>query len=78
MIPINEAYQQIGTQLAVRLGHPAVNGLYLPAPVADETFRDEFGSYPAGTWLRSPHMSEHYPFADEETIIWVKVGHLPR
>jgi uncharacterized protein (DUF4213/DUF364 family) len=43
VIPINEAYQQIGTQLAARLGHPAVSGLYLPAPVADETFRDEFG-----------------------------------
>lgn len=38
---------------------------------------DEFGSYPAGTWLRSPHMSEHLPFADEDTLIWVKVGHLP-
>ena len=40
-------------------------------------FKDEFGSYPAGTWLRSPHMSEHQPFADQETVIWVKVGHLP-
>ena len=43
VIPIDEEYQQIGTQLAARLGHPAVTGLYLPAPVADETFRDEFG-----------------------------------
>jgi anti-sigma factor ChrR (cupin superfamily) len=40
-------------------------------------FRDEHGSYPAGTWLRSPHMSKHFPFVDEPTIIWVKVGHLP-
>ena len=40
-------------------------------------FRDEHGSYPAGTWLRSPHMSKHYPFVVEPTIIWVKVGHLP-
>ena len=40
-------------------------------------FRDEFGSYPAGTWLRNPHMSKHFPFVDEPTIIWVKVGHLP-
>jgi anti-sigma factor ChrR (cupin superfamily) len=40
-------------------------------------FRDEFGSYPAGTWMRSPHMSRHYPFVDCETVIWVKVGHLP-
>ncbi|MBT4519754.1 MAG: cupin [Halieaceae bacterium] len=40
-------------------------------------FRDEHGVYPSGTWMRSPHMSEHYPFVDEETIILVKTGHLP-
>jgi anti-sigma factor ChrR (cupin superfamily) len=37
---------------------------------------DEFGRYPAGTWLRNPHMSQHNPFVLEETIIFVKVGHL--
>lgn len=40
-------------------------------------FKDELGSYPAGSWLRSPHMSRHHPFVDEPTVIWVKVGHLP-
>jgi len=40
-------------------------------------FQDEFGHYPRGTWLRNPHMSRHYPFVEEETVIWVKVGHLP-
>lgn len=40
-------------------------------------FKDEFGSYPAGSWLRSPHMSRHHPYVDEDTVIWVKVGHLP-
>jgi anti-sigma factor ChrR (cupin superfamily) len=40
-------------------------------------FRDEFGHYPAGSWLRSPHMSRHHPFVEEPTVIWVKVGHLP-
>lgn len=40
-------------------------------------FRDEHGRYPAGTWMRSPHMSQHHPFVDEETVIWVKTGHLP-
>ena len=40
-------------------------------------FIDEHGEYPAGSWLRSPHMSQHHPFVDEETVIWVKVGHLP-
>lgn len=39
-------------------------------------FKDEHGSYPAGTWLRSPHQSQHHPFAEEETVIWVKTGHL--
>lgn len=41
------------------------------------TFCDEFGTYPQGTWLRSPHMSEHFPFVEQDTIIWVKTGHLP-
>ena len=40
-------------------------------------FRDEHGNYPAGSWLRSPHMSRHHPFVEEPTVIWVKVGHLP-
>ncbi|MGM0526133.1 MAG: cupin domain-containing protein [Pseudomonadota bacterium] len=40
-------------------------------------FCDEYGRYPTGTWMRSPHMSIHHPFVDEETIIWVKTGHLP-
>ena len=40
-------------------------------------FKDQYGSYPKGTWIRSPHMSSHHPFVDEETIIWVKTGHLP-
>jgi anti-sigma factor ChrR (cupin superfamily) len=40
-------------------------------------FIDEQGRYSKGTWLRSPHMSEHHPFVEQETIILVKVGHLP-
>ena len=40
-------------------------------------FKDEFGSYPKGTWIRSPHMSEHFPFVEQETVILVKTGHLP-
>ncbi len=40
-------------------------------------FIDEQGRYPAGTWIRSPHLSQHNPYVEEETIIWVKVGHLP-
>lgn len=40
-------------------------------------FCDEYGRYPAGTWIRSPHMSSHHPFVEQETVIWVKTGHLP-
>lgn len=46
--------------------------------VISGTFYDEHGSYPAGSWLRSPHLSQHTPYTkDEETIIFVKTGHLP-
>ena len=37
---------------------------------------DEHGQYPAGTWIRSPHMSTHNPYVEQETIILVKAGHL--
>ena len=39
-------------------------------------FIDEHGRYPQGTWLRNPHLSEHFPYVEEETIILVKVGHI--
>ena len=46
--------------------------------VLDGTFYDEFGTYPKGTWIRSPHLSQHSPFTREEgALIFVKVGHLP-
>ena len=45
--------------------------------VLEGIFRDEYGSYPAGTWIRSPHMSNHRPFTGPEgATILVKVGHL--
>ena len=44
--------------------------------VISGTFIDEHGEYPAGSWVRSPHMSQHFPRVDEETLILVKVGHL--
>ena len=44
--------------------------------VINGEFKDELGSYPAGTWIRSPHLSSHNPYVDEDTLIWVKVGHL--
>ncbi|MDC5849757.1 cupin domain-containing protein [Vibrio europaeus] len=40
-------------------------------------FSDEHGQYPKGCWIRSPHMSEHFPYVEQETVILVKTGHLP-
>ena len=46
--------------------------------VLEGTFYDEHGSYPAGTWLRSPHISQHAPYTrDDGALIYVKTGHLP-
>ena len=39
-------------------------------------FIDEHGRYPEGSWIRSPHMSRHNPYVEEDTLILVKVGHL--
>ncbi|GLS91550.1 cupin [Psychromonas marina] len=39
-------------------------------------FIDEHGRYPKGSWIRSPHLSEHNPYVEQETVILVKVGHL--
>ena len=45
--------------------------------VIEGTFYDEHGTYPAGSWLRSPHLSQHKPFTkDEGALIYVKTGHL--
>ncbi len=45
--------------------------------VLEGTFRDEHGAYPTGTWLRSPHLSKHTPYVQEDgCLIYVKVGHL--
>jgi len=45
--------------------------------VLEGTFYDEHGAYPKGTWIRSPHLSQHTPFTKEDgALIYVKVGHL--
>lgn len=44
--------------------------------VMNGEFIDENGHYPAGTWIRSPHMSSHNTYVEVDTLIWVKVGHL--
>lgn len=45
--------------------------------VLEGEYRDEFGRYRQGTWIRNPHMFEYNPYAEEDTLLWVKVGHLP-
>ena len=40
-------------------------------------FCDETGNYAQGSWMRSPHLSQHTPFVKQETLILVKTGHLP-
>jgi anti-sigma factor ChrR (cupin superfamily) len=45
--------------------------------VLEGTFYDEHGSYPAGSWIRSPHQSVHTPYTREDgALIYVKIGHL--
>ncbi|WP_458071901.1 cupin domain-containing protein [Rhodanobacter sp. BL-MT-08] len=44
--------------------------------VVDGVFEDEHGRYPAGSWIRSPHLSSHQPFSREGCTILVKTGHL--
>lgn len=45
--------------------------------VLEGTFHDEYGSYPTGTWIRSPHLSRHHPFTKQDgATILVKTGHL--
>ena len=44
--------------------------------VVQGVFEDEHGRYPEGSWIRSPHMSQHQPFSREGCIIFVKTGHL--
>ena len=37
---------------------------------------DGVRSLSAGTWLRNPHNSEHCPYVEEDTVIWIKTGHM--
>jgi len=58
--------------------HPHVHWGGEEIVVIKGKFTDEYGAYPAGSWIRSPHLSEHFPRVEEETLILVKVGHLPQ
>lgn len=51
-------------------------------PYGEEIFvlygelRDERGAYPAGTWMRFHPGSGHAPYAEQETLILLRNGHL--
>lgn len=45
--------------------------------VLEGTFYDEYGTYPKGSWIRSPNMSSHTPLTKTDgALIYVKTGHL--
>ena len=47
--------------------------------VIEGSCSDEFGEYPAGTWVRYPPRTRHTPAAGPDgALAWVKVGHLVR
>jgi anti-sigma factor ChrR (cupin superfamily) len=54
-------------------GHPGGEEIF----VLDGVFKDEHGTYPAGSWLRNPPGSAHRPWSEAGCTIWVKTGHLP-
>jgi anti-sigma factor ChrR (cupin superfamily) len=41
--------------------------------VLDGTFEDEHGSYPAGTYVRNPHGSQHAPGSTRGCLLFVKL-----
>jgi anti-sigma factor ChrR (cupin superfamily) len=62
-----------GMQLAHNT-HPAGEEIL----VLDGTFSDEFGDYPAGTWIRDPAGSAHTPFSKSGCTLLIKSGHLSK
>ncbi len=46
--------------------------------VLEGCFYDEYGDYPAGTWVRYPDQSSHNACTrDEGALLYLKAGHLP-
>ncbi len=46
--------------------------------VIEGSFCDEYGVYPAGTWVRYPDQSSHNAFTrDKGALLYLKAGHLP-
>lgn len=62
---------QAGTRAALHT-HPHGEDIFV---LAGE-LRDERGAYPAGTWMRFHPGSGHAPYAEQETLILLRNGHL--
>lgn len=45
--------------------------------VIEGRLQDEHGSYPAGSWIRSPDGTGHAPFSEDGCLLYIKTGHLP-
>lgn len=46
--------------------------------VLEGALSDQYGTYPAGTWVRQPHGSSHEIDCPDGCLVYVKAGHLPR
>ena len=44
--------------------------------VISGVFKDEFGEYPTGSWVRNPDSNGHKIYTEIETVILFKTGHL--
>ena len=44
--------------------------------VLNGIFMDEHGEFGKDSWVRNHHLSVHHPFVKEETVIFVKTGHI--
>ncbi|REL26287.1 cupin [Thalassotalea euphylliae] len=42
------------------------------------SLKSALGSHAAGSWLRSPYLNDEPYFAEADTVIWIKSGHLPQ
>jgi anti-sigma factor ChrR (cupin superfamily) len=78
VMPLHE-HDGVGTALVRWAPHTRFNAHTHPGGeeilVLDGVFSDEFGDYPAGTWLRNPRWSSHTPYTGAEGArIYVKVG----
>ena len=62
---------QPGTRAAAHT-HPHGEEIF----VLSGELRDERGAYPAGSWLRFHPGSGHAPYAEQETLILLRSGHL--